>query len=280
MGPLARLGGTLYSFGNLTGCGGDYGPLKGWRSADGVNWEFIESDNTFFASGQLMHLTASDAALVAVIENGLIAPSQSVWRWTSETSWTRTDLTFNGERALAIQDLIWADGRFVAVGATYQASEAPQEEWPPQPAGWVSTDGRDWEPMSLPQEMQAACAVAPTPDGSFLVLGQSADGPAAWASADGAIWTDAALMGGTTADECVSHVSGVEGGFVATANGLFELVVLTSPDGATWAHTELPDVRTWSHRTAAFGDLVVIFTIPFEAVDESPTFLYRGVVEP
>lgn len=280
MGPLARLGGTLYSIGNLTGCGGDYGALMGWRSPDGVNWEVIESDNAFFASGQLMHLTASDAALVAVIENGLIAPSQNVWRWSSETSWTPTDLIFTTERTLAVRDLIWAAGRFVAVGATFEASDAPQEEWPPQPAAWVSMDGRAWEPMALPETMLAACAVAPTGDGGVLVLGQSPDGPAAWTSTEGRTWTDAASIDADSDGTCPSYTIAVEGGFLAALSSPGKLILATSRDGTTWAHTELSDVMLQSHRTAAFGDVVIAFTTPWQVTGEERTVLFRGVVEP
>lgn len=280
MGPIARLGDTLFSFGTFRGVT-DYRRPLGWRSPDGIDWEYIESDNPFFGYGGVVHLTASDSALVAVTEGGLIGPAQTVWRWTSETSWTETALISTADRALAIHDVIWGDGRYVAVGATYQASDAPQDEWPPQPAGWVSTDGRAWDPMALPERMLATCAVARAPGGGFLVLGSTPDGAAAWTSSDGATWTDAALLDADWDEGCWSlHVTAVEGGFLAAVNAPGKLIISTSHDGASWAHAELPDVTTSSHRMAVLGDQVIVFANRLQADDEDGTVLLRGVVHP
>jgi hypothetical protein len=134
--------------------------------------------------------------------------------------------------------------------------------------------------MALPQLMLAACAVAPTSDGSFLVLGRSPDGPAVWASADGAAWTDPALVDADSDESCGDYLIAVAGGFLAGLNASGKSTIATSRDGISWERTEVPGMLTPSHRIAALGDLVVAFTHRLQADGQAEPVLFLGVIGP
>jgi hypothetical protein len=257
MGPIVRLGEALLSFGRLHGAG-DYRRPVAWRSSDGAGWEFIESRSEFYQYGDLSGVVASDSALVAVTDGGLIAPYRAVWRWTAETSWTKSDLASTSNRPLMIHDVAWGDGTYLAVGAHYDPENAEQWYEALEPGLWRSSDGQSWSPLAVPPEMVRGCTVAATGDG-FLLVGVSAGRPHSWSSSDGHEWSRIAPVGDATDGTCWDGLSTVSGGFVAVRNTGSSLVVSVSRDATTWSDSEFPDLRSSDTLVAVLGEQVLVF---------------------
>jgi len=271
MGPLARLGDTLYSFGTFGGFIDFIRPL-GWRSIDGMRWEFIESDNEFFAYGSIQDLAAGDTGLLAARGGGYGQFADGVWLWTPESSWTETGLASSPESFITILDLAWSDSGFIAVGVSAQRDLSTDPgEWPTAAASWVSIDGKTWQaaPSSSGLEMAIMWAVTPVPAGGYIAVGcaecsQYHPGgagygdPAAWSSSDGVNWTQVPLP---------SHGKGEALGVVTVDNGFVAVGVVgedtltwTSNDGTTWRAGPTLAGR-FQPKTLAAKDESVILTL-------------------
>lgn len=275
MGPIVRLGATLFSFGNLQG-GGDFRRPVAWRSSDGADWEFIESSSEFFQSGGLTRVIASDSGLVAVTESGLIAPYETAWRWTADTSWTRSDLASTSDQPLLIHDLVWNGGLFLAVGARYDPQDAERWYESLETGLWRSNDGQSWTPLTFPSGIGQACAMAATVDG-FLLIGLGADGPHSWSSPEGSEWSMIGPVGDATDETCWDGLSAVNGGFVALRNTADTLVVSASRDGAAWSDSELPGLRSLDTLVAVLGESVLLFA--HQTSGEGTTVVLRSAIE-
>jgi hypothetical protein len=298
MGPLARLGDTLFSFGTFSAMDGDVAQPLGWRSADGTEWESIESENAFFVEGGGMQdLVSGDPGLLALTRGSVVEYGGQIWLWTAETSWVRTTPTNaaepepSGEILDAVwSDAVWADEKFVAVGVAASLDPGTPSTWRSWAASWVSTDGRSWQaaPPSGDRETSMMHAVSPLPGGGFVAVGctnctiQDILGtPAAWTSLNGLTWTPVALP---------ADFEGFASGVVQVGSGL--LAIGEAPNGtATWASADgvsweagpvLAGGANWPiANLAVWQDEVVLFLyreLEFGVAHDS--VLLRGVVEP
>jgi len=301
MGPLARLGDSLFSFGRFSGDNDFHRPL-GWRSADGTEWESIESANAFF--GQccgVVDLVTGDPGLLAIKMNFGHYEGE-LWLWTAETSWVQTwpmKSPEPGNRPGAeIRDAVWGDEKFVAVGLAASLDPATPFGWRTWASSWVSTDGRSWQaaPPSGDREESAMYAVSPLPSGGFVAVGcqrctpeDELGTPATWMSPDGLTWTPVALP---------ADFEGAAYGVLQLGSGLLAVgaapdgtATWTSADGKSWqagpildnaSHGPFVSFQSQIHNVVARADEVVFllyrghdeFGVPLESV------LLRGVVEP
>ncbi len=290
MGPLARLGDTLYSigtFGNFI----DFVRPLGWRSVDGTRWEFIESESAFFSYGTTQELAASDTGLLAARGGGY---GMSGWLWTPEASWTETGLASSPESRLTILDASWSDNGFIAVGvrAEGEPSTDPQT-WPTSAASWVSIDGKNWQaaPSSSGLEMAIMWAVTPMPAGGYVAVGcaECSVGhpggagfgpPAAWTSPDGVNWTQVPLP--SQGDGEALGVVAVDNGFVAAGVVGDDTLTWTSDDGTTWRAGTTLAGRFQPKTLAASEEAVVLVVSRGMDPEGSPseTVLMRAEVQP
>jgi len=297
MGPLARLGDTLFSFGTFFAYDGDILQPLGWRSADGTGWKSIESENAFFVQGgAILELVSGDPGLLALTRGPVVEYGGAIWLWTAETSWVQTTPTnAESETSDDLQDAVWADAvwadeKFVAVGVAASLDPATPSEWRTWASSWVSTDGRGWEaaPASDDREASMMHAVSPLPGGGFVAVGcnrctiQEGPGtPAAWMSLDGLTWTPVELP---------SDFEGAAYGIIQVKSGL--LAIGAGPNGtATWTSVE---GKSWQagpvlagtggesfHNLAVWQDEVVLFLYrDLEFGVAHPSVVLRGVVEP
>ncbi|MEX0626601.1 MAG: hypothetical protein WD402_08650 [Chloroflexota bacterium] len=288
MGALARLGDTLFSFGTFFAYDGDVLRPVGWRSADGTEWESIESENVFFAEGgAVMDLVAGDPGLLALTRGPVHQYGGGIWVWTAETSWVQTtplDVVWESVTGGAVVwDAVWADGKYVAVGLA--ASYAPARTWA---SSWVSTDGRSWQaaPPSADREEAVMYAVSPVMGGGFVAVGcerctteDQLGVPSAWISPDGLAWTAVALP--ADFEGAGDGVLQLDGGLLAVGAAPDGTATWTSADGAGWQAGPILAGTSNGHNLAAWHDEVVLFLyreleygVPHDSV------LLRGVVGP
>lgn len=271
MGPMARLEETLYSLGRFC-CFIDFGRPVGWRSVDGTQWEFIQSDNDFFAYGNVQDLVASDTGLLAAKSGGFGQSGGGAWLWTPETSWTATELASSPGSSILISDLVWDGSRFVAVGVSAQGDPSTDsQQWPISATSWVSTDGKTWQDRSPSTGLDRAImwAVSPMPTGGFVAVGCAECSlghpggagfghPGAWTSPDGINWTEVSLPSSQEGEAL--GVASAEGGFVAIGVVGEDTVTWTSSDGTTWyAGPTMPG--RFQPKTLAARDDTILFTL-------------------
>jgi hypothetical protein len=291
MGPLARLGDTLYSFGTFGGFIDFIRPL-GWRSADGTQWEFIESENEFFAYGSIRDLAASDTGLLAARGGGFGQFAGGAWLWTPETSWTATGLASSPGSSITILDLAWNDSGFIAVGLSAQGDPSTDSlDWPVSAASWISIDGKTWQqaPPSSSLDQAIMWAVSPMPVGGFVAVGcvecsQGHPGgagygdPAAWTSPDGVNWTQLPVPSGGVGEAL--GVLPVQNGFLAVGAVGEDTVTWTSSDGSTWrAGPTLPG-RFQPKTLVTRDDSVMFILIRGEQAGLPETVLMLGEIQP
>lgn len=226
MGRMARIGDTLISIGTFFGPIDFLRPL-GWRTTDVMTWEFIESTNPFYTSGYgAMDLVSSGEELVAV-NRGFAEYTGGTWRWTPDTSWVQTTPTGTNyfESGVTINDAVWADDHFVAVGQR-QASQAA--------VSWVSADGQAWQESPAAPALSGGImrSVAGAPGGGFVAVGDVAGQPTAWTSPDGLVWTSVALPG--TGSTAAHGLVAFDGGLLAIGEAGSGVLTWTSADGAAW----------------------------------------------
>lgn len=224
MGRPARFGDTLLSVGTFPGPN-DYLRPVGWRTTDLMNWEFIDSTNSFFTDGYLIaDLVSSGDELVAV---NSVYGTGGTWRWTPSTSWVQTAPNLDDPASwVDILDAVWADPMFVVVGERHPPGSSA--------VSWVSADGQSWqvspEASALAGGIMRSVAVAP--DGTIVVVGNLANAPTAWTSTDGLTWTSVALPGGGSA--VVYGLASLETGLLAIADDVTGVLTWTSRDGVVW----------------------------------------------
>jgi hypothetical protein len=295
MGPLARLGDTLFSFGTFGAYDGDVVQPVGWRSADGTAWESIESENAFFdEGGAIRQLVAGDGSLLALTVRPVVDHGGGIWLWTAATSWvqpTPVDV-FSETGGAEILDAVWAEEKFVAVGMA--ASHEPAHSWA---SSWVSTDGRSWQAArpSADREEAVMYALSPMPGGGFVAVGCEActfygvGTPAAWVSPDGLSWTHVALP--ADFEGAAYAVLQLGSGLLAIGDAPDGTATWTSADGISWQAG--PTLDNASHgRFVSFPDQVhniaarerdVIFLL-YRGQDEFgvplESLLLRGIVQP
>jgi len=196
-----------------------------WRSADGMTWSAVDSQSWRDGWSGLV-----------------IGPMPAGW----------DDLQHPIPTGLV--DVASGPAGLVAIGNSYGADGLV-------PVVLHATDGRDWSPVRLPADAVSPLLSAVVPyDGGFVLVGAVEAGPradsatpAAWFSADGAIWlratvdVDAALFpdGLAGIGEIGDVTVGAEGlvGWWGqrgpTAGGPQFMAAWTSADGRTWEPRDL-----------------------------------------
>ncbi len=276
MGPIFRLGDTLFSFGIFSGFNDFYRPIA-WRSPDGETWEFVESDSEFFSYGAATDFAISGGTIVAAHATGLIGPIYSVWRWTAATSWQITGLSSTMEQSLDIADLTWTGAQFVAVGAMLDPTEASQEEWPQTPAAWTSTDGEAWDPLALPDDLARSCATLAAEDGLIVVGETQAGTVAAWTRTAGDDWERSDIGDSPAPGGCWGYAADSANGLSVVATAAPDGPELwISRDGVRWSRSETEGVVAFDDGIAVLGDIVVVFGSPAGEGSQTETLLLRG----
>jgi hypothetical protein len=133
----------------------------------------------------------------------------------------------------------------------------------PDPAVWTSADSEAWASGPAPErrgsETSALYGVSAGPVG-VVAIGDAEGRAAAWSSNDLATWTQSPSFG---EDVFLGSISNVRGTFVVAGRRRDRPVVWSSPDGRSWASTDLPTsgagaaeaavVRIVDERLVAFG---------------------------
>ncbi len=186
------------------------------------------------ASGQGLHVALGNAA---------VAVSPDTADWTQIALPVAPDTTFFG------RDLTFADGLFVAVGASVAFDGLPNRNV------YTSADGRTWTARTTGNGSLSAVAGLP---GRWIAVGAAnVDGRNAVTSVDGLSWTRVAVgQGSSSFAGIVAHPArrvfvawaGDANGFV-NANEVpagLRANVWTTPDGTTWTRVTLPGTNEFS----------------------------------
>ena len=147
------------------------------------------------------------------------------WRSADGSRWTAID-----GAPVGMQAAVDAGGRgLVAVGS--QGADV---------AVWTSADSAAWASAPAPErrgpETSALYGVSAGPVG-VVAIGDAEGRAAAWSSNDLATWTQSPSFG---EDVFLGSISNVRGTFVIAGRRRDRPVVWSSPDGRSWASTDLP----------------------------------------
>lgn len=279
LGPIARLGDSLLSFGTFIGCCDGRGVI-GWRSADGTSWEVIESNSPLFEQGYLVRgLAAGDEALVAA-EVQYAEFGGRIWRWTEATSWVDTTPGTGSGLPSGLQpnDVAWTEDGFVVVGTRGDSAYAE----PPVGASWVSADGLTWQESAATPELEGVrlVAVAPLPAGGYLSLGY-ADGPIpdyamvplAFTSPDGSAWTAVENLFGESRWRPEDLVI-TDDGLIAFGSSDGNTVAWATNDGQSW--TDAGALPFAYQDAAALDDEIIAFTVDYNR--STGWYIHRGTI--
>ncbi len=241
MGPLTRLGDTLFSIGTFQGFNDFYRPV-GWRSADGASWEFIESTNDFYDYGALTDLETFGDGLVAARATGLIGPVNSLWTWGADTSWQETTIRSEQGAILVRLDAAPVGDSVVVVGQLAERETLP-DLGANRPVAWTSSNGKQWDEIELPARMASACGVEQTPSGGFTVMGTLENGDIAmWTAFDESTWARSDLAAGFCGDFPVTLAG--EWLVASLSTGDQGAGVWLSRDGLEWMRQDIPGLRS------------------------------------
>jgi hypothetical protein len=242
MGPLTRLGDTLFSFGTFYGFN-DFIRPAAYGSPDGATWEFVESNSPFYGFGAVGDAETFDDGLVATLTSGLSGPNNNLWTWEDGQSWQETSVKSRQGGHLIRLDAAASDDQVVVVG---QRAENDDFVNPGQneAVAWVSSDARQWDEINLPEGMASACGVDQTPTGGFAVMGTRHDGGVSvWTTSDLSTWARADLEPGFCG--LVAPIALAGDWLVAnTATGAEGSKVWLSSDGLEWVQQDIPQVMT------------------------------------
>jgi hypothetical protein len=245
--------------------------VYGWRSADGTDWEVIESDSPLFEQGYLVReLAVGDPALVAV-EIQFAELAGRIWRWTEDASWVEVTPGVGSGELSGIQpnDVIWSEDRFVAVGTHGD----PGDRAAAVGASWVSDDGETWQESAASTELEGVwlTAVAPLAGGGFAAVGYEESptvgeqvAPVAFSSPDGLAWSavDSAFVDTRWLPQDLVEV---DGGLVALGASGEGVVVWVTDDGRAWTASRQFGVEYQA--AAVLGDQLVVLTADFASDD-------------
>jgi hypothetical protein len=176
-------------------------------SSDGISWTTHPSDTTQLLRG----VSFLNDGLFAFGDNGTITVSGSGINWSQTV----------GSGADSFNDVIYADGEFVAVGQAALAGASAAVQTSAQGSLW-----RQWN-SGITGPLTSIAFGA----GKFV-----ATGPGIFTSTDARTWTAAT----TPADADWTKVVYGNGLFVAVGNGsdFPPSVIITSPDGITWTQRD------------------------------------------
>lgn len=204
-----------------------------WTSPDGDDWDIVPLAGVA-ASGRLTSVTTGGPGLVAV--GGECCPDRAaVWISEDGLDWQRVEDQESFDGAVMTSTTSWAGG-LVAVGCVVDLECTGT-------AIWTSSNGTEWSRVTLSREIGAAYLGDITASGAVLVAVGTTERdqpgpPAIFVSLDARAWTRAdvpsipmALSSVTAGPEAIVAV----GTSFDEDSGLPVSLVLTSPDGASWA---------------------------------------------
>jgi hypothetical protein len=276
MGPMTRLGGTLFSFGRFSGPIDYYRPV-GWRSAGGAAWEFIESESELYDYGAVPTAFAYHDGLVAALQRGLSGADFSLWQWNGLLGWQERPLERPRDAVVTSLDVaLSGDDLMVAVGGLAPRTDAPSDPLDTEAVSWRSFSGERWERSPLPDGARLPAVLAPVPGGGFVVVARNPDGGAlSWFTPDGLAWTqvDLAPCGNQVCDDF--SITSAGEWLVATGSTSGGSRVWLSRDGFSWTAQDVPSARLADPQVAQVGDELLIAGL-IGAADASETVLLRG----
>jgi hypothetical protein len=234
MGPLARLGETLYSFGSFNFM--DSVRPVGWRWTDGGAWEYIESASPFYETGRVTDVVAGNGALVAARQEVALSiqgARSTVWTWTADASWTQSDISV-ADGSPMVTDVAWIEGQYLASGFVVNPSEdAPVG----RPIVWTSGDGLTWVEFEAPPTDGRVCALEADPQGTFVALSVDAEGSTVWTWSEGVEWNGDALTGAASHPSLLTDLFPGTCELVPLEGGLIAVLAGSDMD-QTWTRAE------------------------------------------
>ena len=177
-----------------------------WTSADGETW--VRGPAITGSSGiALTGVAATPSGFVAVGSAYNLPSTSAIFRSTDGRHWKRVPDTPSFHGAM-IEDVAFADGRYVAGGVRWSAGR-------PTAAVWTSTDGRTWRLRVLPGGIPGQVFHVASVGGGFAATGPSDTLTGAWFSTDGRTWVvtnpgGASVYEAAATDELVV-IAGLEG---------------------------------------------------------------------
>lgn len=219
-----------------------------FHSADGLHW-----DLTFRAASGEDRTPTMCPQFVAQVGDGLVALGQErIWRSDDGIVWTELDnislrALWGSSPAEELVTMAAGPGGVVVIGQPANTFDS---------IVGFSADGREWTPIALPARKAAiAWDATASPDG-FVIVGRDGQpdesdinvragvgSPAAWVSADGRSWSEAAVAGTAVKGGVLTRVLAEAGGLFAIGNdvgvtGIYEEInavgAWTSADGRSW----------------------------------------------
>jgi hypothetical protein len=259
MGQMTRLGDTLFSFGTFSGPNDFYRPVA-WRSNDGTAWEFIESGSDFYEYGTVDSVATLDDSLLAAHATGLIGPAYSLWRWTSDASWRRSEIRSDDRKLITVMDFAVNDDEVLAIGGMSRSMDP--DPLASDPGAWRSTDGTRWEEVPMPEGLKLATPIAAVPGGGFVMLARKPDNSvSAWFTADGSVWTPSDLKVCADDDVCNDYSLVAAGDLLVAASTTQDGPgrVWISRDAISWTPQVTPDFFAVGEAIATLNGEALIF---------------------
>ncbi len=176
----------------LGSCAHTASPSLVWTSADGVSWH--ASGPPAMAHADVYDLMVADGLIIAVGEDVTNGVTAAAWTSRDGLSWTRS----NGDLGCAVMSTVTRFGSELVAFGNRVPNDMPEYEVPPGVCEWVSTDGLDWQAVTLPAAVFAGDAyVASVSSGPLGLIAVGSDAPPdgqvgmLWRSSDGRTWSRA-----------------------------------------------------------------------------------------
>jgi hypothetical protein len=215
-----------------------------WRTSDGLTWTRLSpEDGGISASGQLITIDdiCSDGRGGFVAGGSTSAsgdtfaePVAAIWQSADGATWRRVALPS------AYGSLVWAiaarPGSIVAMGIRQYGPEPGGTPYSSRYVVWYSDDAVTWQSQELKGPYSPFTRVASV-HGEFMALG-AGFGAQSWTSADGRSWN----RGGWLPDNFTPGGVIEFGDQIVVAGNWSDgkPVGVTSTDGQTWLHADMP----------------------------------------
>jgi hypothetical protein len=231
-----------------------------WSSPDGQSWHPIAIDHD--GSGQITAVAAGASTLVAVgtvrTDAGVaaaawVSPDGTTWEPAADLEGAAVGRFDGDDQGTAGPfDVLWFDGRFVAVGADCSSIDACRV------AAWSSSpDGRSWTRITnigAPGRLRSVADVG----GRLVGVGDDGtwEGSAGrtWTSEDGTSWVPSNIGGEDAANGPLHAVVAVGPGAIAAGEGY----ALRSADVSSWTRSEDDDLANGTIYALATGPQGII----------------------
>lgn len=223
---LAAVGDRLLAFGSVSAL--DSSVSVAWESADGNTWAETNAPPVNFVTD----VTSGPAGLV-LTSRGYGEGTGGVWL-SPDGGLTWVETTPSPGTA-TMSAVVGTSDHYVLVGTLIRPDGRPQ------PAVWISPDGRSWSQAELEGHDADGSVSAVTLDGSgrWVAIGLLRAAAATWRSSDGATWelTEGFLPAGDRLHGSGWRLTGLPRGFLIV--DLYGTAWF-SGDGAVWQTIEAP----------------------------------------